>query len=162
MKTHNKGVVIISYLIRTVEERDAFDLSDLFLDFINKDSNIEAMQKKIEIVSKNPHYHVAVACNGNKVVGTAMGILCYDLVGECNPFMLVENVVVAPKHQGQGIGKLLMNAIEEFGIANGCSYIILVSESKRGNSHKFYEALGFTTGQRGFKKRLVRPGSKQS
>jgi len=147
-------VIIISISIRSVKVQDSHDLSELFQDFINRDSNILAMESNIETILKNPNYHVAVACDENKVIGTAMGILCYDLVGECNPFMVVENVVVSPVYQGKGIGKSLMRSIEEFGIMNGASYVILVSESKRTDSLKFYESLGYTVDQRGFKKRL--------
>lgn len=144
----------MSISIRMVEKTDAQDLSDLFQDFINTDSNIGAMQKLIETISNNPHYYIPVACDGDKVVGTAMAILCYDLVGECNSFMLIENVVVDPKYQKQGIGKQIMNSLEDFGSKNNCNYIILVSESKREGSHEFYETLGYTTDQRGFKKKL--------
>jgi GNAT superfamily N-acetyltransferase len=83
-----------------------------------------------------------------------MGIVCYDLVGDCNPFMLIENVNVLPKYQGQGVGKLLMQELEDFAQKNHCNYVILVSESKREPSHKFYEAIGYSTDQKGFKKRL--------
>lgn len=50
-----------------------------------------------------------------------------------------------------------MQELEEYGRSNDCNYVILVSESKREGSHRFYEALGYTTDQRGFKKRLVKP-----
>jgi GNAT superfamily N-acetyltransferase len=142
-------------IVRRAEVKDVKDLSDLFREFNTTDSNMENMQKVIEIISDIPQYYVAVACEGDKVVGTAMGILCYELVGECNPFMIVENVVVATEHQGLGIGRILMNAIEEFGRLNRCNYIILISESKREGSHKFYETIGYSTDQRGFKKSLL-------
>lgn len=137
-----------------VEKNDALELSFLFRDFIKKDSNIKAMESQIQHILNNPHYYVPVACFKERVVGTAMAILCYDLVGECNNFMLVENVVVDPEYQRQGIGRLLMESIEEFGLRNKCKYIILVSEMERDGSHRFYESLGYTTNQQGFKKVL--------
>ncbi|HZG18031.1 MAG TPA: GNAT family N-acetyltransferase [Candidatus Bathyarchaeia archaeon] len=142
--------------VRKVECNDAAELSELFMDFIGKESNLAAMRKQIEVISNHPNYYVAVACDEDKVVGTAMGIICYDLVGECNPFMLIENVVVLPQYQGRGVGRLLMQELEDFGQKNQCNYVILVSESKREPSHQFYEALGYSTDQRGFKKRLLK------
>ena len=56
-----------------------------------------------------------------------MGIVCPDIVGECQPYLLVENVVVSSVYQGSGIGKKLMNALEDFAMENLCSYIILAS-----------------------------------
>lgn len=143
------------YIIRRVEINDAIDLSEIFIEFSGEKSDINAMKKQIEVVSKNPNYYVAVACDGEKVIGTAMGVVCYDLCGSCKQFMLIENVAVLPAYRGKGIGKLLMEAEESFGRKNNCKYIILVSESKRTNSHKFYESIGYSVGQEyGFKKRL--------
>ncbi|SFM25584.1 Acetyltransferase (GNAT) family protein [Paenibacillus sp. 1_12] len=142
--------------VRKVEITDIAELSELFIDFIAKESNLTAMKKQIEVISNDPNYYVVVACEGSKVIGTSMGIICYDLVGDCNPFMLIENVVVLPQYQGQGVGRLLMQALEDFGQKKQCNYVILVSESKREPSHQFYEAIGYSTDQRGFKKRLMK------
>lgn len=142
--------------IRKAESDDIAGLSELFVDFNGKESNLTAMKKQLEVITANPDYYVAVACDGNKVIGTAMGIACYDLVGDCNSFLLIENAVVLPKFQGQGVGKLLMQALEGFGESKDCKYVILVSESKRESSHKFYEAIGYSADQRGFKKQLMK------
>jgi predicted N-acetyltransferase YhbS len=142
--------------VRKADFNDVVALSELFVDFIGKESNLMAMKKQIDIISNIPNYYVAVACDVNKVIGTSMGIVCYDLVGDCNPFMLIENVIVLPKYQSQGVGKLLMQELEDFAQKNHCNYVILVSESKREPSHKFYEAIGYSTDQRGFKKRLMK------
>lgn len=143
------------YIIRKAEINDVTDLSEIFIEFTGENSDTIAMKKQIEVISKNPNYFVAIACDGEKVVGTAMGVVCYDLCGSCKQFMLIENVAVLPAYRGKGIGKLLMQAQEEFGRKNNCKYIILVSESKRIESHKFYESIGYSIGQEyGFKKRL--------
>ncbi|TDF93727.1 GNAT family N-acetyltransferase [Paenibacillus piri] len=55
----------------------------------------------------------------------------------------------------RGAGRLLMRTLEEFGYKQNCSYVILVSESKREPSHAFYEWIGYSADQRGFKKRLL-------
>ncbi|AKG37938.1 GCN5 family acetyltransferase [Paenibacillus durus ATCC 35681] len=141
--------------VRKAEIDDIAGLSELFVDFIGKESNLAAMKKQLEVISANPNYYVAVACEGKKVIGTSMGITCYDLVGDCNSFLLIENVVVLHQYRGQGVGKLLMQALEDFGEIQHCKYVILVSESKRQSSHKFYESIGYSTDQRGFKKQLM-------
>lgn len=142
--------------VRKAVTDDAVDLSQLFVEFIGEKSNLCAMGRQIELISNDPKYYLTVACLGEEVIGTAMGIICYDLVGNCNPFMVVENVVVSQKYQGWGIGKLLMQEIEDFGQDNHCNYAILVSGSRRESAHKFYEALGYSTEQRGFKKRFAK------
>lgn len=42
-------------------------------------------------------------------------------------------------YQGSGIGKKLMNALEDFAMENLCSYIILASSKNREQAHRFYE-----------------------
>ncbi|MGZ7440816.1 GNAT family N-acetyltransferase [Paenibacillus sp. TH7-28] len=144
----------MQYFIRRAEPKDIEYLSDLFHNFIGKDSNKDKMEEQLKIMNENPNYFVAVADNGIKVIGTAMGVVCYDLVGECGTFMIVENVVVASDAQGYGVGKALMNRLESFGADNQCKYVILVSESEREGSHEFYRAIGYTADQKGFKKKL--------
>jgi GNAT superfamily N-acetyltransferase len=141
--------------IRRAEIKDIQDLSELFIEFIETHSNTNAMEERLKSISNNKDYFVAVACMGNKVIGTAMAIKCLDLVGNCNPFLLVENVVVSPLYRGKGIGKLLMKSIEDFGIENNCNYLVLVSGNKREQAHKFYEDIGFSKDNQGFKKRLM-------
>lgn len=142
-------------MVRKAEVSDLEDLSELFHDFIGKASNVHKMEKQLRIIHGDSNYYMAVADDGNKVIGTAMGIICYDLVGECGTFMVAENVVVSPGFQGQGVGKALMQSIESFGRARECKYVILVSEIEREGSHAFYSALGYTDDQKGFKKKLL-------
>lgn len=72
-----------------------------------------------------------------------MGILCKDLIGECEPFMAIENVVVSSKIRRQGIGRKLMNEIEVIARQQNCSYIILVSGGQRVEAHRMYESMGY-------------------
>ncbi|GMQ57196.1 GNAT family N-acetyltransferase [Vallitalea sediminicola] len=141
------------YIIRKADINDVIEISQIFIEFVGKNSDIIAMKKQIEVISNNPNYFVAVACYREKVIGTAMGVVCYDLCGSCKQFMVIENVAVLPSYRGKGIGKLLMEAQEKFGRKNNCQYTILVSGSKRTDAHKFYETMGYSK-EYGFKKKL--------
>ncbi len=91
----------------------------------------------------------------NKLVGSLMGIQSFDLVGECFPFMIIENVIVSESHRGMGIGRMMFMRIEEIARENNCYYIFFVSGEKRSGAHKFYESLGFATDKvKGYKKFL--------
>jgi len=149
-------MVLLKYVIRKAELSDTDELSELFYEFIGTDSNKIVIKEQIEKINNTSNYFLAVACDGNKVIGTSMAILCYDFVGNCNPFLLVENVVVSPQYRSKGVGKLLMKAIEDFGAKNTCNYIILVSGNHRKQAHKFYESLGYSNENIGFKKRLLK------
>lgn len=141
--------------IKKAVSSDAEQLSALFVEFTGAPSDTDAMKRQIEMISEKPEYYAAVACEGEQVVGTAMGIVCQDLCGTCKPFMLIENVVVDPDYRGKGVGRQLMDHLENFGKENQCKYVILDSEAKRTDSHKFYESIGYPQGEEfGFKKRL--------
>ena len=91
----------------------------------------------------------------NELVGSLVGIFCHDIVGECEPFMLIENVIVKTNQRGLGIGKQLMTFIEEYTRKNSCYYIIFVSSAHRKEAHKFYDSIGYTLDfHKGFKKTL--------
>jgi GNAT superfamily N-acetyltransferase len=144
----------MTVLIRKANGSDAVALSEMFFEFIGISSDINKMQNQLEFISQQPNYFVAVACVNDVVLGTAMGIICHDLVGNCSPFLLVENVVVSRKSRGQGLGKVLMNSLEDFAKDNNCNYIMLASSNERNEAHLFYESLGYEGAKRGFIKRL--------
>ena len=64
-------------------------------------------------------------------MGSVMGIVCEELYGECQPFMVVEDVVVDRDHRRQGVGRALMMDLERRATERGCSYIIFVTEEDR-------------------------------
>jgi GNAT superfamily N-acetyltransferase len=146
----------MKYIIRKARIDDLKNLSDLFFEFTGLDSDLIAMKKQLEIMTNDPNYFVAVATADERVIGTSMAIKCLDLVGNCNPFLIVENVVVFSQFRGKGIGKLLMQSIEDFGMENSCNYIILVSGNNREQAHEFYKSVGYSSDNQGFKKRLLK------
>ena len=107
-------------------------------------------------IEKNEDYFLLGAKCNDKLGGSLMGIICHDLVGECKPFMVIENVIVSSKYRGFGIGKKLMNEIERIGKEKGCYYTMFVSGAQRKEAHKFYESLGYRLDEvQGFRKYLV-------
>ncbi len=142
--------------IAKITKNDLPKLSTLFAEFIGTKSNLDKMSSSLDSIMANPNYSVLSAKIDGDLVGSAMGIICFDLVGECQPFMVIENVVVAEHARSQGIGKALMSALETEALKANCRYIMLVSSSSRVDAHEFYKSLGYETdGFRGFKKYLV-------
>lgn len=94
-------------------------------------------------------YFLVVAREGEEILGTATGVCCNVLSGS---FLAIEDVVVKEECRGMGIGKKLMDALDEFAVQRGCLYAILVSSGFRKEAHRFYEMQGFTEDVRGFRK----------
>lgn len=63
---------------------------------------------------------------------------------------------VDPKHQGAGLGSLLMNAAEEFCAKSGCRFIDLKIINLRTENHALYRRRGYTeTGTEPFPSHLT-------
>jgi len=97
-------------------------------------------------------YNVLVAEMDHKILGTAVGIICYELTRSGAPFMLVEDIIVNKTYRKRGIGRMLLQKIEEVAKTRGCFSIILVA-SQRKNADGFYEKCGYNL-RHGFRKEL--------
>ena len=63
-------------------------------------------------MEKDNRSFLAVAKEKGEIVGSALGICCQCLV---NPFLVVEsNVIVRSDQRGKGVGRMLMEALDQF------------------------------------------------
>ena len=68
---------------------------------------------------------------------------------------LIENVVTHLNHRNKGLGKVIMNEAIEVAKNQGCYKVMLLSDSRRIEAHKFYESLGFSSDNKiGYIKKL--------
>lgn len=81
-----------------------------------------------------------VAVEGRDIVGTASVIIEPKLIHNCGMAGHVEDVAVHPKHQGKGIGKLLMEHIIKKCRMHRCYKVVLNCDPK---NVAFYEKYGF-------------------
>lgn len=107
-------------------------------------------------IKDNPNYIILCARKDGKVVGSVMGVVCYELFGQCLPFMVVENVVVLSGYMRLGIARQLMLKLEKLAISSKCTTILFVSSEHRTGAHKLYESLGYGVDKvNGYRKRLI-------
>lgn len=134
---------------------DLESLSLLYEELIGEQTNIRKMTENFKSMKSNSNYIVLTAKEEDLLVGSVMGIICLDLAGKCNPFMVIENVVVKGSHRGRGIGSMLMEEIEEIGQKRNCYYTMFVSGGHRKEAHQFYKTCGYDLDfVQGFKKYL--------
>lgn len=135
---------------------DLDDLAILYEELSGTKTNLQKFNKNFDWINSNKDYLLIGAKDDNgNLVGSLLGIVCQDLVGECKPFLVIENVIVKSGCRKMGIGKELMNFIEEFARTRNCYFTMLVSAFSRKNAHKFYESIGYAKDVvRGFKKYL--------
>jgi GNAT superfamily N-acetyltransferase len=94
---------------------------------------------------------VLVAEDYGVVVGTASFIVIPNLSHVGRPYAVVEDVVVDASRRSRGIGEALMLRTVELAKAAGCYKLVLTSNRRRTDAHRFYERLGFAPSHFGFR-----------
>lgn len=98
-------------------------------------------KKQLQKILKKSYYKVFVAEVNSVVIGYVHGS-DYD-----NTFSKslknIMGISVLKSWQGKGIGKLLLNTIEEWAKEDNCSGVRLVSGLERTSAHLFYEHCGY-------------------
>ena len=89
-----------------------------------------------------------IAVENNKVLGFIMGcIFPYEkkdyLDYKCPKRGEVTELIVSQKVRGHGIGKALLNRLEEYFKSLGCEYVILDVFAYNSNAIKFYQKEGY-------------------
>lgn len=140
--------------IRNMMRTDLPQLAVLYQQFWNEHSDLLLMQNQFDKLSKDERYILLSAVMDDKLVGSVMGVVCQELYGNCKPFLVLENMVVDQGARRKGIGKSLLSRLEEIAKSRYCAQIILVTELERADACLFYEACGFQTNNKGYKKKL--------
>lgn len=141
--------------IRKLTENDLEALAGLYKTFWGEDSDLTKMKTKFIELKDDPKYIFLCATIDNVLVGTIMGIVCDELYGDCRPFLVMEDLVVDTNYRQQGIGKALMNEIENIAMEKDCYQIHFITDASRKDAISFYESLGYSSSTHiGFKKSL--------
>ncbi|MDS0526909.1 GNAT family N-acetyltransferase [Clostridium sp. SHJSY1] len=142
--------------IARISTNDLESLADLYKELLYVEANLEKMKNTFQWIDSNDNYILLGARDGNNnLVGSILGIICQDIIGGCRPFMVIENVIVKSNFRNLGVGKILIQYLENYALKRNCSYTMLVSSSYRKESHKFYQAVGYDIDAvQGFKKYL--------
>jgi GNAT superfamily N-acetyltransferase len=111
-------------------------------------------------MARYPDYRLYVAVRDADIVGS-FALLIIDNLGHLGaPSAVIEDVVVDPQCQGQGIGTAMMRHALGLCGEKGCYKATLSSNFKRERAHAFYESLGFE--RHGYSFRITPPASPSS
>ncbi len=141
--------------ISPITENELPELTNLYQQLIPNEISIPKMKYVLNRHKENPNHVVLGAKIEGKLVGSLLAVMCEMLFGQCKSFMVVEDVVVDESYRKKGIGAALMHHIEGYAREKNCSYIMLITDTDRVGSQKFYKSLGFKTEEYcAFKKQL--------
>lgn len=142
--------------IETIIESELEALSALYEQLTGQLPPIERMREVYPKISEDSNYYLLGAkSDSDELLGSIMGIVCLELMRDCRPFMVMESLIVHTDWRRKGIGRLLLQSLEEIARERNCSVIQFCASSFRTDSHSFYTACGYAPGEsEGFRKFL--------
>lgn len=141
-------------VIRALTKDDMPQLARLYYQFWEEDSDPVNMKAAFDAITAAGSHILLCAQEGDRLIGSVMGIICAELYGDCRPFLVVENMIVDQNYRRKSIGKSLLSALEQQARSRNCTQMILVTETDRSDACGFYENYGFSKNTTGYKKKL--------
>jgi GNAT superfamily N-acetyltransferase len=102
-------------------------------------------------IERDPNQLLAVAERGGRIVGVLQLSFIPGLTRRGMWRGQIEGVRVAASERGSGLGTTMLEWAVEECRRRGCGLIQLTTDARRGDAHRFYEALGFRPTHRGYK-----------
>ncbi|UDE96315.1 GNAT family N-acetyltransferase [Carnobacterium viridans] len=123
---------------------DAEAINLLNTESLGYDISIEITKKQMEKLLINPNHHIFyIAEEEELVVGYVHAELYETLYSE--PMLNVLALAVNQTYQKKGIGKQLMQKIEQAASERDLVGVRLNSGETRTGAHKFYESIGYSS-----------------
>jgi GNAT superfamily N-acetyltransferase len=128
--------------IRRAQAVDATAINELYKE-LNSLSSTSVLPERIAAIAASDHTYLFVCDDDGDIIATALVCLCQDVMFNHQPFAVLENVVVSADYKREGIGKSLMDYIEDFCLQQNCSKIMLQTSSENRDARDFYSAMGY-------------------
>lgn len=133
-------------IIRPAEQQDVNGMVLLLrqLFSIEKDFHFDADRQKkgLELLLEAANGVIMVAWEKQAVIGMGSGQLVIS-TAEGGPSLLVEDVVVQPSWQSQGIGTRLLQTLGDWGAARGARRMQLLADQNNAYALDFYHRRGW-------------------
>jgi len=129
-------------MLRSMTQADAERVQKLNANDLGYHYPLPSVKEKLAIILSNNHHYVLVYEDAHGgVVGYVHGEIYETLYA---PTVInILGLVVAEAYQGRGIGKALMQGIENEAQKQGIQGIRLNSGADRGAAHRFYQHIGY-------------------
>lgn len=144
--THHDSATADVLTLREATPTDLADILDLYtLAGITGEDTFSLPEAEAHFarLARYPDYRVYVAEQSQRIVGTYELLIMDNLAKKGARSAIVEDVAVHPHHQNQGIGGKMMQHALQMARKSLCYKLVLSSNIKREDAHRFYEKLGF-------------------
>ena len=155
--TFLKTTIMSNVIFRPARSSDLAEIVTLLADDklgANRESaegNSQAYEQAFAEIECDPNNMVHVAEDDGVIIGCVQVTFIANLSFEGGRRALIEAVRIADSHQGQGLGKRLMEHVIDLARQRGCKIVQLTSNKERPDAIRFYEQLGFQPTHVGFK-----------
>ncbi|WP_265554215.1 GNAT family N-acetyltransferase [Serratia grimesii] len=103
------------------------------------DTALRALQRLLD----NPAIRLVVSTLDECPIATCMLAMVPGLVHQAQPFGIIEHVITAPSHRGQGIALAMLEYTLQLAWRKGCYKVMLLSGQQRTGAHQLYLRAGF-------------------
>lgn len=131
-------------MIRTVQVKDAGKIRDLCHQSLGYDSTLEKVAAQIEkfnLLDSDHFCFVYEEDQTGNILGYVEAEVYESLYSDAGLNIL--GLAVFPSAQGRGIGRQLMERVEDLAQTHNYAFIRLSSASHRKEAHLFYEHIGY-------------------
>jgi GNAT superfamily N-acetyltransferase len=144
-----------SYELRRAHPKDADRLADLCTQ-LGYTSTPPAVCSRLRTIAELPDQLVLVAVDSAQAVMGWVHAFIYRVL-ESEPMVEIGGLVVDQAARGQGIGRALLGAVEDWAASQMIETVSLRSNSLRIEAHEFYRRQGYTVPktQLVFRKKLI-------
>lgn len=130
-------------MIRTIQQKDVSAIARICEEALGHRASTEVIARRIgELATDSAYYIVAFESESDHEVKGFLQAEKYDLLYGEKGWNIIALAVV-PEAQGQGVGKALLTALEQYAEKSEAAFVRLNSRVERTNAHAFYEHLGY-------------------
>ena len=132
-------------MFREINTTDTPEVAEICKAALGYDVDVENVKKQIAKLTNDKNQHIIIGYedeNIRKIIGFVHAQMYESFYS--NLGLNILGLAVNPDFQGRGIGRKLIEKLEQYAVENSISFIRLNSALKREEAHKFYEHIGYT------------------
>ena len=137
--------------VRDAKPADAARLVEL-IRYLGHEIDEKSVRKNLSALKKTSETPL-VATLGKDVLGLC-GVSARVMIHRDAPIGRISPLVIAKEAQGHGIGRMLVEAAEEWMRKKGCKLVEVTSNDRRAQAHAFYRHMGYERTSMRFAKTL--------
>ena len=132
-------------MFREINTADTSEVAEICKTALGYDVDVENVEKQIAKLTNDKKQHIIIGYEDEKtrkIIGFVHAQMYESFYSDLGLNIL--GLAVNPDFQDRGIGRKLMNELEDYAVDNNISFIRLNSAMKREEAHNFYEHIGYT------------------